>query len=710
MTTSENPRSEWTIRRALLGKEWAESRPAIIAGVAIFLGLPAIWTFVYAACVRQYEIFPLWATVLLMLGGWLYSAVVAAQIVCRDFGRRQGEFLLARPVTSANVLGAKITVGFGIVLGLVVLVGIWEAILARCASSSIDNDPPWHLLLGASVACLIAFWVALAAAAVTRQTLSGVMIAGLVLVLLLTVPLMTRWPARTVERIGHLGAAGFRLSHSDAALVADSAVVVAIPLWFVFALLRFRPLRLSAPSALSLVCLIGLCLTGFYTLLRLNPWPLIAVVAVTIAALVLRAVALLACRSRHVLRMGTKSIAWTIGVTMMLICGLAMTEVGANVPVSFTVWWPQHSELHRQAIGNQRIACLRRGPVSFYDPRSPLSPSDAVVLYDLTDAGMIVRPPRHLWLAAKTTRDDEKPSGAILVLDSADRLFILQTFLQDTHRVLNDGTPRWRGVQTVLHRVNWDDGAVEATVELQRPPEIREDESAVATDAAIEGDRLFVVCEYRPLRTPDAGYAITQVALVVYRLDGSGAPSLERTHGLAYGSWLKRGADGRLYVVGVAWPVPVSQIRGDGGAPDTRPAFFAGEDATDYWRWDGRTVIKPDVLAEASQARFSVFELSEERNAAGHSPYWSPRLVGEIRASPWAWLFRSPRPTLVAAGHDRVWEIHDTSAICYDVSDPQHPRRIAHVSTYPISSAVAGPRFLVLNHDGAGLSIVKNPE
>ena len=116
-------------RRGLWRKEWREERPALIAGVVIYCGLPILWSLLYSVFDRKHEMLPGLATGLLLLSGWLFAAVVAAQCVARDLGGRRGEFLFAQPVTPRQVIAAKISASFGLVLLIALLVTAIEAAL-----------------------------------------------------------------------------------------------------------------------------------------------------------------------------------------------------------------------------------------------------------------------------------------------------------------------------------------------------------------------------------------------------------------------------------------------------------------------------------------------------------------------------------------------------------------------------------------------------
>ena len=58
MTPVESRRLGRAVRGALLRRELAESRPAIIAGGVIFLGMPILWAVLYVAIDYRHETLP----------------------------------------------------------------------------------------------------------------------------------------------------------------------------------------------------------------------------------------------------------------------------------------------------------------------------------------------------------------------------------------------------------------------------------------------------------------------------------------------------------------------------------------------------------------------------------------------------------------------------------------------------------------------------
>jgi hypothetical protein len=222
--------------------------------------------------------------------------------------------------------------------------------------------------------------------------------------------------------------------------------------------------------------------------------------------------------------------------------------------------------------------------------------------------------------------------------------------------------------------------------------------------AVFAAEHLWVLFQVSMPPPEGTRSSIPRVMLAQYRLEQRGM-TLDRSADLGTGFYapslrywgyrFSRGLNGRLYALDVTLP-PFDVALDDGGG-GFRPAMvqvFGG------WNWVyGQLVLDAGLTAYSDPEGLSIIETPRAGAA---------QVIGEVRAAPWARLFRSFMPLLLPAGPHRIWEVHDTSAICYDVSDPRRPRRIAHVTSYPIQDAAAGPDFLLLDH-GTGFSIVMNP-
>lgn len=710
MTTSMSRQLERSARRALLYKELTESRPALIAGAIIFLGLPLFWMGLYAAIDRHHEVFPGVASVLLLLAGWLFSAVAAAQSIGRDFGRRQGDFLLARPITVAQVLRTKIAVGFGLVLALLAVVGLLELVLkAGVRDLRIRNADDWPVWPYAAAACVVAYWVALAGAAITRQMLSGVMLAGLALALLLTTPFTSSVPARAAEWL-------WRQTRPDRPLFVLTDVVpllcgLLLLMCVLYPILsRILAPRGRQPSLWKATLVGGLALAVLLTVRVGGAKWTILVGGLALAAVVSHRLAAAACRAERAWRFGTKSIAWTVGLTMMLVCTLATSEVGSNANISDAHWVPAPlpAAYSHWAIGRARIA---EGVGGHF-----------VNLYDISARSEIQCHPRSVDTCNWWVPGSPVPRTALPLFDANDELHVVVSAVP---RPGDDGRAARECPLPFVISVDWNADTAGPRRELERPELIPPQAWWIEVyAAAIQPPYLFVLYYYAVPRTgvqPGTPTSDHLLAVACYgwedgptglidarRLGRGSPPERER-----YSSWwrapqLRRGVDGRLQALEAPFPFP----------RDLEPWRLSGlvrvyDDVVESEVSKGLSLrtslrIDDDTLAVSDRTQFGVAQVYETFRARNGQPIYLTKLVGRVRASPWALLFRSDWPMMVPGRLGQVWEVHDAGAIGYDVSDPRRPHRLVHVSSQPIVNALSGSEYLLLVHQ-AGISIVRHP-
>lgn len=643
MSTSIERMPKPRVWRALLHKELKESRPALLAGGVIFLGLPIIWTLVYLVIDPRHEVFSGMATVLWLLFAWLFAVVLAAQSIARDFGRKQGDFLLARPIRPAQVLLSKVLVGSLGLVGLALGVIIWESGLTLLDPLNFEHKFafPW-MCLGVSGVVLIAYFVALAATTLTRQTLSGVMLAALALVWVATIPLVS----------------------------GDALLFLNLPQTYQWNWVSTAPDRWEVAGVRVLVV------------------SLIAAVAVAGASL---GVMLLAVRFEAVLRLGTRSVAWIVGLSLVLVCGLAITEVGASVPVTDVIWRAdlQYWQDCTDSDSSRCYPHVRTG-----DHRFAVGRRNGLDLYEITDEGRIQHR-RHVELASDSSGPLTRSPRA--VFDEDNRLHAAYTTGVD--RVpyqLPSGNVH-------LCRVDWDTGSIAAEWQLALPAEIDPRATVQLADAAIESPFLFVLYELDFPPEPGAHWGHREHLAADYRLRDSQEPELLRSFELGFdGIWIERpefrlNANRRLQGMWGWTPPPRSEpddsvlrcLLGSRGLFEIGGGFFAFCDRGGFTVLDYRPLMSLDL--------------------GPPPPYAGPPEAWGVTASPWAWLFRAWNPGLLAGGAGQIWEIHDANASCYDVADPTRPHKIAHINCFPIENAFSGPDYLLIQHYG-GFSIVKHPE
>lgn len=625
-----------SIRRALWRKELAECRPAAIAGAAIYLGLPLLWSGIYWLLDPKVGGA---ATVLLLLTGWLFAAVLAAQTITRDFGRPQGAFLLTQPVTVDAIVRAKIAVAFGLIVVSLLAGGIVD--LALLFLSSVVDSGLGTLWLVAAGTTVLSFWLALLAAAITRKTLAGVMLAALALVLMVTLPLIS-------HRVG-----GWQ--HPYASDMSDGTRAWVVP---------------AVLAGLGLLVLIA----------------------------VLSALTIAACRSQRTARLGKKGLAWMIAGVLSLVFVLGMREVGANMPVTAVYWHSPGacSEIdvaYRPgaepilALFNQRkLACGR--------DRIALSSESGLRLYNVGQNGEIhdLSEQLHNWA----------PPGFFSlcapapVFDERDELFTVNAVVSQpdaaAKQSLGPVSPR-AGSVAMLRSVAWSRCEYGPMLELEAPPELPRNAVWFVTDAAIVDGRLGIVFARRDPAMPKNTLGARIVA--AYDLAQPSTPTLiwsEPLHADFSGNLRMRLQSGHLTA-----PRETKTL-------DPLPRELETVRAPP-WIWVNLPLGDATYVESDRSGFFVVRQFRPMRSTTTAAP--EARIIGSVPASPWAWLFRNPTQ-LLSPRPGLVWEIHETSALAYDVSDPYRPRRIAHVTTYPIQNAVVGPEFLLLDH-GLGFSLVKHP-
>lgn len=292
----------------LLRKELRESAGALIAGLAIYWAMPAFLELLYIAVDSKHEW--LWgiAWVFLLLTGWLYAIVVGAHTVCRDWGKAEGHFLLARPVSPRTVIWAKLTAGI-LVVAIVGSVGsLWDwslHILSEPGQGSLFSlDGEWTWIWGVLISSMtISFVMAFAVAVLSRQMLPSVLLPVLVLVIWSTAPLIS-------------GRLGFLYLFRIVEQVSVQGGGHSLPLW------------LGPLAGVHFAGLVGLCI---------------------VASL---GAAFLSCTSERGIRLGHKPLAWAMAVTVLALFAAAMDEVGNSLKVR-----DAHSRLCDKPV-NHDPACV----------------------------------------------------------------------------------------------------------------------------------------------------------------------------------------------------------------------------------------------------------------------------------------------------------------------------------------------------------------
>src|SRR5262245_39850032 len=184
------------VRKALAAKERREPRPASCAGLTIFVGLPILWSVILILLDSRHHSLPGLATLLALCGGWLFSAIVAAQTVCRDFGRAPGVFLTGLPVSRRQIIESKVRASFGLLLLLGFSVAAVECAQLTFADRLPTNLDPLQWAIPAVLLPVFTWFLAFLAASITRNTLTAVVISILILALLASLPFVSTWASK----------------------------------------------------------------------------------------------------------------------------------------------------------------------------------------------------------------------------------------------------------------------------------------------------------------------------------------------------------------------------------------------------------------------------------------------------------------------------------------------------------------------------------
>lgn len=753
------------VHAALAAKEWRESAPAVIAGAAIYLAMPIVLTLVYAIVDPRHELLAGFAGMIWAATGWIFAAVLGAQLVCRDFGGAAGDFLLARPVSVRSVVCIKAMVGLRIVLGFILVVGILDVTVIVVAGSS---SVWFQVFMAGSAAALLAFCVAFVTASITRQTVSSVMLAGLTVILLAVGPFISsRFSWISTKLFVTTSTMGGAQDTDTVALVLSLAPPIALA--FIAAPLavrRFRLVRIAIVTAALGLTVFALlmwardALSSWVDILWLGATILLGGITLVVMLVFGLAVAVASAGSERAVRFGTRSLSWTVAIVMLSLSLAAINEVGADVPIRATVW---QGARHQDGLvtGRHRFARIVRSNfwpmIEVYgaDPGGDIAPIAWVSLANrFDDASDLMH-----WTVASQQRLFVSPieiDGAtgwkvrrfVLAFDSDDSLFLL-SHRQTVQSAMppeatTKPTPyRNRKMLAVqesrisIFRIDDKSQTASEAAPFELPEFPTPDGYAYLADAAIEDGMLLLIFDLS-VRAGDLNRP--RAVLARYSFEGSGPPELTDTIVLrSRDGWRSLGATDQFE----AWQPGAGLLNPWNPAQLSHTRFFRGGDGRLYLTGQRLSInsvaegvdhrlIDPVRLADglpgfphysndrgrtASMVAMVCGTLPlDERHAAASgrlglaiSRQPKPRepslVVGQSRASPLAFLFRSDQPRLIAAGPDLLLEIHETSVIGYDVSDFTRPRRIAHVRSPRIVDAKLTDDHLYLDH-GFGFSVV----
>lgn len=637
--------------RNLLRKELRESRSEIIAGLWIFWAMPVCLQIIFAVFFsHDHEVLPVFLAFPLVAFGWLYAVIVGAHTVCRDWGKAEEHFLLSQPVSPRLVVWAKLLAGAVVIFAVMVVVTLWGtgvAIISNAQYGDWASELNLQTALAAAIVlvCVLAigYAFAFAAAVITRQMLAATLFAGLGLFIWMVAPFLSSRLQFLYPR--------FVMTDVDAA-----------------------PNRIA-----GVLADVGA--------------PFLALAATAVAACVI--LAMWSATQERVIRVGHKPLAWTVAVVVLALFGVAMGEVGNSLKVS------DESVVADLGVPTDTWHWITRSGNRFFilvpSSRSAESPDWPLITFGVNARGRIeglrqaavpdtaAKSPERRWVRDFTA----EPDGRVRV-QAVDG------------RAINGNRSRvvQEGIQQFL--VNWPvDGSLNV---LERSdlalPAARRTDCSVLTSYALTDTYGYLV--YAEAPTPEARkdsgdrpYSWPSRLYVFAWADGP-KPSPRYEIPLPPGGRVNI-SDGRLEI---RKPVRTDASAGSWTWHVVRfdpnhPESFGDPRSWRFEQPQPRNVSgKDDELAYLSRRlgaqrpafaagkgvvyvsdRFGLRVMRDTLDPRSRQPV----LLGEYRASPLATVFRAtPAPVLV--GDSVLVEYIDNGLTAYDVSNPQHPRRIGFVS------------------------------
>lgn len=703
------------VLRALRFKESLENRPALLIGWIIFVVLPLIWSGLLIWIDPHHEVNAGFVTLTLIVGGWLFGAVFGAQIVCRDFGRREGHFLISRPVAAREAASAKFWVGFfelGCVLVTTAIIEIVLFAMSRHAANPIFQSLlPLRNLLLAALATVAAYAIAFVAAVITRNALAASLVATFLLVLVAVSPLLISGLSRLLE-----APARWRWE-TYVAVQSELEQRAKVDPNFDFAL-AFREHNFALTDA---VAAFAIPLAGF--------------------ALLAAALVALAWLGRHAttwntrVELHTKSVAWAIAAIVVGLLVAAFREVGATIPITSRFWWPGGIQVQSYAAAPHWLVATSSYAGAVYSLEIDDAgragnlnqinlPEPEPFIIDLgifgSNLGFVRRIPAFVSADEvlvvtsdrRPQRDDRYPPDQQPRLPSYVPDYRIHAYgvklhagfgpdsgnvqlpIQARARDLRFGPPTDLGALPM-------EGPLAGTVDA-RVFDIHVEHDLLAVYLAVSSDRD---CGLRPTITGACHWFLARYELPSgiddppRFIDAVETGEDTRSFGLLV-RFFRQDADGatRLHCsTGIYSPLTGERV-------------FRGHSAPAYPENGDALLVAPDtyVMSRVDGLTSSVYKLAViEKGQVLIPPVNQP--LGRISISPLSAWFRDDASVLVSPRKGQVWEIQTHGLTGYDVSDPTRLRRIGHVTSSTMYFAAACPDFIVLDH-GGGISIVKLPK
>ncbi len=671
--------------RALLWKEWRELRLALLAGVTIFALMPGGIGALYAIFDQHHQAFFGIATILFGGGGVLFAAVLAAQAICRDFGRAEGRFLLGLPVSSTQALAAKVICGLGVLLLVQLAVCLSDGLLLAAAHAVKpvvweQDSSPLSTLGWIALASVAAYMLTLPAAAWTRNTFLAVMLGTFAVVFIILAPLVTHWlptPGDMWNALLEVVAAGLGLPSENLPLGIQRRIDL-LPFGVSIALgaiIVLAPFRLSFAVSAS-------------GLRRSSPRPV-----------------------------STKSVIWVVALLSTGLVVAALNEIGVSAPISDARWYEINWSVNsyygrlRAAATDTHVATIDFGA--------------RVRRYELTPDG-------RLGAEANLQIDiDNKrvsfTSTPFIFFDELGNLYFAAI------RVAPTGP---RDLEKFPGIVTWPELVIGAirfsesrTAIIYRAPLVSHSDAPVRAaqviDLAQHDGRLFIVTDQREgcsVRTWDNDHikalsvftlwpdhpltlewscTTTWLGEVKLQFDFTGNAewlSFARYYNPLYRAYgIGRKQTGQLVLAGFS-----------GGVEISNPSLWIDRDdlVGQYpsHSHSGVAHLKTGMRAVSERSGLSLIDHAATDRGAVQPPVQGT--FSRYRYSPLAWLFRVDRGTVTVIDAERICEANGSSVSVFNISDPVRPRRISHTVTAGVWDVLPVNGRLILNH-GHGISVIR---
>ena len=672
----------------LLRKELAESRGAFVVGLWGFCLMPAVLGLLYL--LYDHELFVGFAIFPVIILGWFYAIVVGAHTVCRDWGRPEEHFLLAKPISPWQVVLSKLLVGLATVAVVMITAGLWDVGMAALSRDPTPAPGVDALLAVMTLSCVTgAFLLAFAVAFVIRQTLSSVLVTILILLIWVTGPLLTSrmtalHPRFVREDFDH------QLQSGD--------------------LLGFISIELGYPFVIVVLLFLASCL----------------------------AIAFVAAGQGRALPLGRRSLAWAIGLVIVGLFTAAMGEVGNSMTVRDTA----PLEIGSITTHGNRVLVLDPNPtISYGTPPAIILPERQIQLITPPQlrSRQIVRPEMRLDSSARRTWN---PRVAGFDVDPSGQMQSLQTLEIPIEG--SDGLTHFNLLRShyeapdVLHltalRSSPSDDSQPELWRLQvkwsvqgKPSVIFDEAVALPVDDlitkepntlnirqhAFSGAYLFLF--YAVPKSPEA----TELKGMLCVLDVSAGKQVKLIRRISVPGLVHlKVKDDRLelgcwFEVQKAFLYAALDVRPESlaGLPETLDRSYLESfkiPAPPYWelRHSTRRIWAFARQGWASTIDLQDYLLDENRGLVYLSDrlglrvmeYDSNELIGEYRASPLAMVHRSDGSCrLVQVDDSLLLEIRNSGTLAFDISEPSRPRRIGFSALdHWIQAATATEQHLVL--------------